>query len=349
MRVLVATVGTPFVHGGAEVLADELVRAFVTEGHEAALVSIPFNPGRPESIPDQMLACRLLDLREIHAAPVDRLIALKFPAYLISHPAKVVWLLHQHRSAYDLWDTPMGDLHTNPRGRMLREVIARADQQIGDEARAVFTISQNVSRRLQHYSQIASTPLYHPPAKAAAFYAAEKVEDYFFFPSRLSANKRQELVLRALAHTRQPVRVKFSGLPDSPSYGEHLRRLALKLKVEAKVEWMGYLGEIEKVDAYARALAVVFPPLDEDYGYVTLEAMLASKAVITCRDSGGTLEFIVPGQTGLAVDPTAEDLALAMDELWQDRARAQEYGQKARQRYDSLGLSWSHVVKTLLG
>ncbi len=348
MRVLVATVGTPFVHGGAEVLAEELVRALAAEGHEAALVSIPFNPARPESIPDQMLACRLLDLREIHAAPVDRLIALKFPAYLISHPAKVVWLLHQHRSAYDLWETPMGDLHTNPRGRLLRDVIARADRQIGEEARAVFTISQNVTSRLQHYSQIASKPLYHPPANPAAFFAAEKAEDYFFFPSRLSANKRQELVLRALAHTRQPVRVKFSGLPDSPPYAEHLRRVARKLKIEARVEWLGYLNETAKVETYARALAVVFPPLDEDYGYVTLEAMLASKAVITCRDSGGTLEFILPGKTGLAVEPTAAGLAAAMDELWQERERAREYGEQARRHYDSLGLSWSHVVKTLL-
>lgn len=348
MRVLVATVGTPFVHGGAEVLADELVRALVAEGHEAALISIPFNPGRPESIPDQMLACRLLDLREIHALPVDRLIALKFPAYLISHPAKVVWLLHQHRSAYDLWNTPMGDLHKYPRGRMVREVIVRADQQIGDEARAIFTISQTVTKRLKHYSQIGSTPLYHPPANAAAFYAAEMAEDYFFFPSRLSAIKRQDLVLSALTHTRHPVRVKFSGLPDSPPYGEHLRRLARKLKVDGRVEWLGYLGETEKVDAYARALAVVFPPLDEDYGYVTLEAMLASKAVLTCRDSGGPLEFLVPGETGLATEPTAEGLALAMDKLWRNRERAMEYGKKARQHYDSLGLSWPKVVETLL-
>ena len=40
------------------------------------------------------------------------------------------------------------------------------------------------------------------------------------------------------------------------------------------------------------ALGVIFPPLDEDYGYVTLEAMLAAKPVITCTDSGGPLEFV---------------------------------------------------------
>ena len=101
MRIVVATVRTPFVHGGAEVLADELIKALLAEGHLAELVSIPFNPDEPERIPDQMLACALLDLCEVHAMPVDRLIALKFPAYLIPHPDKVIWLLHQHRAAYD--------------------------------------------------------------------------------------------------------------------------------------------------------------------------------------------------------------------------------------------------------
>lgn len=348
MRILVATVRTPFVHGGAEVLADELVQALVAEGHVAELVSVPFNPGEPESIPDQMLACRLMDLQEIHAVPVDLLIALKFPAYLIRHPKKVVWLLHQHRSAYDLWEHSFGSLRASPRGRMVRDVIRRADDQIADEARAIFTISGVVTRRLESYSGIESTPLYHPPAGAAAFHCAATAEDYIFFPSRLSAIKRQELVLRALALTRQPVRVKFSGLPDSPPYQEHLVRLARALKIERRVEWLGFLSDAEKIGTYARALAVVFPPFDEDYGYVTLEAMLASKAVITCQDSGGPIEFVRPGETGLVVAPQAEHLAQAMDALWQDRVCAASYGLEGRRHYDTLGLSWSHVVKTLL-
>ncbi len=348
MRIIVATVRTPFVHGGAEVLADELVKALIAEGHEADLISIPFNADEPERIPDQMLACGLMDLSNIHAVAIDRLIALKFPAYLIPHPHKVIWLMHQHRSAYDLWKHSLGGLRNAPRGQLVRDIIQRADRQISEDARAIFTLSENVSKRLRNCSEIDSVPLYHPPANATAFYCADEAEDYFFFPSRLAANKRQDLVIKALALTRNPVRIRFSGVADSPPYGEGLAVLAKKLGLGQRLEWLGFLTESQKRDTYAHSLAVVFPPLDEDYGYVTLEAMLASKAVITCDDSGGPLEFVLAGKTGLIVPPTAESIAKAMDSLWQVRVLAKEYGSQGRRQYEKLGLSWPKVVKQLL-
>jgi glycosyltransferase involved in cell wall biosynthesis len=348
MRVVVASVRTPFVHGGAEVLADELVKALIAAGHEAELAAVPFSPSDLERVVDQMLACRLIDLRSVHGVPVDRLIALKFPAYLIPHPEKVVWLLHQHRSAYDLYDHAIGGLRGAPRGETVRDIIHRADQQLGAEAKAVFTISRNVTRRLQQFSNIDSVPIYHPPAGAEHFYCADEMEDYFFFPSRVTATKRQRLVIEALAMTRHPVRVKFSGLPDSRPFGDAVIALAQELGVADRVEWLGFLSDAQKRDAYARTIAVVFPPIDEDYGYVTLEAMLASKAVITCSDSGGPLEFVIAGRTGLVTPPKAKHLAASMDTLWEDRALARQYGEEGLRHYKALGLSWDNVVTALL-
>ena len=349
MRIIVATVRVPFVHGGAEVLAAELINALRAAGHEAELVAIPFNPADPERIPDQMLACALTPLDQLAGVNVDRLIALKFPAYLIPHPNKVVWLLHQHRQAYELWENPFGDLHYAPRGTMIRDIIRRADAKMCADAKALFTLSQNVTRRLREFLNVDSVPLHHPPANAGAFYCAGDETDYFFFPSRLSPNKRQELVLRALALTRNPVRLKFAGVADSPPYGEHLVHLAHELGVHSRIEWLGFLSEEAKRDTYARAVAVVFPPFDEDYGYVTLEAMLASKAVITCDDSGGPLEFVLPNETGVIEPAEPAGIAAAMDRLWQDRKLARKMGQTARQQYERLGLSWTKVVEKLLG
>ena len=64
------------------------------------------------------------------------------------------------------------------------------------------------------------------------------------------------------------------------------------------------------------------PPYDEDFGYVTLEAFLARKPVITCVDSGGPNEFVVDGINGLVCEPSAEALADAMNQLANDRRRA---------------------------
>jgi glycosyltransferase involved in cell wall biosynthesis len=215
------------------------------------------------------------------------------------------------------------------------------------EAKAIFTISANVSQRLKKYCDIDSIPLYHPPQHAEQFYCADP-EEYLLFPSRLTPLKRQNLVLEALARTRQPVLVHFIGVADTPLYAEELRNLARRLNVHGRVEWLGHATEEEKRRHYAQALGIVFPPADEDYGYVTLEAMLSSKPVITCTDSGGPLEFVRAGDTGLLTEPTPEALAGAMDRLWEDRERAKRWGEAGSALYHSLGISWHAVVQRLL-
>src|ERR1700761_3706700 len=170
MRVIVASVRTPFLHGGAEILADELVKALAVAGHQTDLVQIPFNPTEPERIPDQMLACALTNVDGVFGNEVDRLIALKFPAYLIPHHHKVIWLLHQFRPAYDLWEHPLGKLRTARRGPLIREIIQRADAKVASESKALYTLSENVTQRVRKYWNAESTPLHHPPAHAELFY-----------------------------------------------------------------------------------------------------------------------------------------------------------------------------------
>jgi len=347
MRILVTTVQVPFIRGGAEVLAEGLVEALRSKGHEASLVAIPFKWYPPEQILDHMLACRLIDITESMGSRIDRVIGLKFPAYLIPHPNKVLWILHQHRTAYDLWDNPVCDLVHFTNGLYVRDVIRQADQEMMPEAKAVFTISANVSRRLKRFNGISSTPLYNPPPHADQFYCSEG-KDYLFFPSRINSVKRQELVLRALALTTRPVQVWFAGAADHRSYFEELKSLAFKINVDRRIKWLGEVSESEKIKLYAEALGVIFPPLDEDYGYVTLEAMLAGKSVITCTDSGGPLEFISDKETGLVVDPTPQPLAEAMDSFWDSRIETEWMGKNARGSYEALGISWGNVVDKLL-
>jgi glycosyltransferase involved in cell wall biosynthesis len=347
VKILITTAQVPFTRGGAEILADNLLAACRAAGHEAEIIAIPFKRYPAERILDQMLACRLLDVTEANDTPVDLVIGLKFPSYLVHHPHKVLWLLHQHRPAYDLWDSPFGDLIQTPNGVQVRDAIRRADQQFIPQARAVFTIARNVSRRLQHYCGIDSTALYHPPLNAEHLYGAD-AEDYLFFPSRLTAIKRQALVVEALAYTRRPVCVRFAGAPDHAPYEEELHELARTCKVQRRVQWLGPVSEEEKRRQYAHALGVVYPPADEDYGYVTLEAMLASKPVLTTTDSGGPLEFVQHGKTGLVAEPTPRALAAIMDELWHHKAQARQLGQAGRAYYDELEISWPKVVQRLV-
>ena len=346
MRVAIATVQVPFVRGGAELHAEGLQQALRAAGHEAELVTMPFKWYPPEAIPQQILACRLMDLSESMGTRIDRVIGLKFPAYLMPHPDKVLWILHQHRSAYDLWENHWGDLFGEPGGEAAMEAIRSADTRLIPEARRVFANSRNVAARLRRFCGIESEPLYHPPPLADRFHSGA-VGDYLLMPSRLNGPKRQDLVVEALRLTRQPVRVVFMGAPDNVAYQAALLARAASLQPGQAV-WLGGVPEERKIELLAGALGVLVPPFDEDYGYVTLEAMLSSRAVITCSDSGGPLEFVQHGRTGLVCEPSAAALAEAMDKLWADRARAQAMGAEGRVRYGELGLSWEHVVECLL-
>jgi glycosyltransferase involved in cell wall biosynthesis len=347
MRILALTTQVPFVRGGAELLAEGLIRALQTAGHDAELVAIPFKWYPATQVLDHMLACRLLDLSEACGDKIDRVIGLKFPTYLIAHPNKVLWLVHQHRTAYELWDSPHGDLIKMPDGPQVRQAIHNADNQALAECQAIYTIAGNVSKRLKHFNNTDSEPIYSPPFGAENFYTAAAA-DYLFFPSRLNVMKRQQLVLEALALTQQPVHVVFAGKSDEVATTQALQATIVRLQLADRVTFLDAISEAEKLDRYARAIGVVYPPIDEDYGYITLEAMLASKPVITCADSGGTLEFVVNQVTGLVAQPTPESLAVAMDQLWSDRAVAKQWGQAGRDRYASMKISWSNVVEKLL-
>ncbi len=346
MRIVISTVQIPFIRGGAEHLAEGLRDALVAAGHQAEIVAVPFRWSPPEKIVDHILACRLLDTNQAGGSSVDRIIGLKFPAYFMPHPNKVLWILHQHRPAYELWNHSLGDLVRAPNGLQIRDIIREADQVLLSEAKAVYTISANVSRRLRKFCQKESTPLYHPPPGAEQFYTA-KAQDYLFFPSRQGPLKRQELVLAALMRTAHPVKVIFAGEADHPPYAEQLQYLARTLGVQHRVQWLGRITDEQKREYYARSLGVIFPPIDEDYGYVTLEAMLSSKAVITCQDSGGPLEFVAHNETGLVAEPTPDNLAAAMDQLWTDRDKARHQGVKGKERYDGLNISWREVLRRL--
>jgi glycosyltransferase involved in cell wall biosynthesis len=347
MRVLIANARVPFVDGGAELHAQGLLTALRQHGHQAEIVTIPFKWYPPERIVEQILAVRLLDLSESFGIKVDRMIGLKFPVYLLPHPNKVLWILHQHRQAYDLWGHPDGGLHNWPNGLKVREAIHRIERALLPESRHLFTNSQNVARRLAHYLGLTGEPLYHPPPAAEMLYTREP-SGYLYFPSRIGPLKRQPLVIKALALTRNPVRVCFSGAPDSREFENRCLKIAAKAGVSNRVIWRGHVPAEEQRELYACSRGVVFVPFDEDYGYVTLEAMLARKPVITCSDSGGPLEFVMHRQTGLVAEPRPESLAAAMDELWDPGTPARQWGEAGRQRYADMRIDWRYVLEKLL-
>jgi glycosyltransferase involved in cell wall biosynthesis len=343
-NILICTTQVPFTTGGAESHVAGLRAAFIEAGYNAEVVALPFKWYPPAEIMRGALAWRMLDLTEANGRAVDLVVGMKFPAYTVAHPRKVLWVMHQYRSAYNLWGTPFDDLSTHPEGPRLRDFVRHCDSRFIPEARKVFANSQTVAERLLRYNRIESEPLYHPPPRADRLRAGEQ-GDYIFYPSRLEPQKRQELLIEALRHTRTPVRAVLAG-----SSGERARYEALVKEhgVGSRVELRGFVGEDELVELYSNALGVCYLPFDEDYGYVTLEAMLSSKAVVVARDGGGATEFVEHGVEGFIADPDPRAIAECLDQLFNDRERARHMGERGREKLLAMNLSWRNVVEKII-
>jgi glycosyltransferase involved in cell wall biosynthesis len=340
--VLVCEAQVPFVHGGAELHVRGLVSELTRRGYRAEKVSVPFKWYPKDELLAQAAAWRLVDLSESNGVRIDTVIATKFPTYFVRHPRKVTWLFHQYRAIYDLFDTPYSEFsHTEPDVRLRSRLIALDNSALG-ESKRLFSNARNTAARLARYNGLTAEPLYHPPPLAGKMKPGP-TGDYVLSVGRLEGNKRVDLIVRALAYVDRRVRLLVVG--EGPLRAQ-LEETAIRSGVADRVSFTDAVSEERLIELYAGALAVVFPPFDEDYGYVTLEAFLARKAVITTTDAGGPLEFVEDGVTGLVSEPTPEALGAAIGRLAADPRAAGELGQAGYERASAI--TWDGVVDRLM-
>jgi glycosyltransferase involved in cell wall biosynthesis len=340
--VLVCAAQAPFITGGAEILVSELRANLERRGFRADVASVPFKWYPVSEIVRQALAWRLLDVTESNGTPVDLVIPTKFPTFLVRHPRKVAWLFHQHREAYDLFGTSYCSFTDAPEDRQVREAIQAMDTASLSECRDVFTISRNVADRLSRYNGLHGTPLYPPPHHLGRYRCLD-YGDYVFYAGRLDRLKRLDLAVDAMKRVRSGARLKIAG--TGPLEAE-LRKQIHGLGVEDRVELLGFVSADDLVRLYASCRAAYYAPLNEDYGYVTVESFLSRKPVVTTTDAGGPLEFVSAGETGLVAEPTPEAIAASIDELWNlPEARLREMGEAGFTRVRDIG--WDQVIDQL--
>ncbi len=346
MKIIVASTVVPFLYGGYTVIVDSLAERLRKEGHTVEVLLFPFSSVHTELM-EQMLAFRLVDLSQ-HG---DRLITVRFPSYLLQHPNKVVWFIHHHRGAYDLWGTEYQDIPITPEGVGVRDAIRNADAVGLGECRRVFSNSQVVANRLRQFNGVEAEVLYPPLPRAESYHCAGYGE-FILYLGRLVHHKRQWLAIEAMRHVRSGVQLVIAGKPDPDAmlYLAELHAIVEKYNLGNRVTILSdWIDEARKVELFSQCLAGAYFPLDEDsYGYPSLEAHCSRKAVLTTTDSGGTLELIHDGQNGLVTAPEPEAIAAAMDSLFLNRDQARAMGEAATKRMADLGISWEHVLRRIL-
>jgi len=341
LNVIICGVKYPFVYGGSEILIESLQYELEKRGHIVDVVKMPFKNLPLEQIVRNCLSWRLVDFRNFDEGNVDILIATKFPSYFAKHPNKIVWLQHQHRQSYDLAETEFG-IKGSKEAEEFNSWIKDMDTEVIAEAKKIFTISKNVSKRLKEYNGLDSKVLY-PPPKLLGRYRNDNYKDYILYVGRLSNLKRLELLVESMRFVENNLKCLIVG---EGIIKEKLVDLVEKYNLKEKVKFLGFVDDDKLLDLYANCLCVFFAPLDEDYGFITVEAFNSEKPVITLSDSGGVLEFVEHEKNGFITEKDPREIANVFNYLYKNKNVAEKLGLEGKKTVEFI--TWDYVIDNLL-
>ena len=151
-------------------------------------------------------------------------------------------------------------------------------------------------------SIVINPPIETPKLKEAP--VSIKNRGYYIAGGRLARAKRIDIAV--MTATKMGIPLKIFGR-EFAGYGKELKEMA-----GPTVEFLGEIREEEKEKLFSGARAYLSPSIDEDFGMLNVEMMAYGTPVIAHR-SGGALETVVEGKTGLFFDePTSTSLEKAI-------------------------------------
>ncbi len=371
----------PFTIGGAENLAWGLCEAINKHtDHQAELIKLPVKERSFWDLVESYYSFYKLDLSHF-----DLVISTKYPAWMIQHPNCMVYMLHTLRGLYDTYfmmgkpeEVPQGiapvdellrymqdntceaaldtffqklfRLKDDPAipseyfefpGALIRKIVHYLDRCALSQSgmKKWSAISNVVKNRKDYFPDGTFVQVVYPPTVLKSFeYLGD---DYLFMCSRLDSAKRIDMLIKAMRYVKSDVRLLIAGTGPER---EHLEQLAQQDK---RIEFLGFVSDEDVDRHYANAICIPYFPYDEDYGYITVEAMLHKKPVITTKDSGGPNEFVKDGETGFSVEFDEQKIAEKIDYLVQHKDAAKKMGEAAYQVVN--GITWESAVEKLLG
>jgi glycosyltransferase involved in cell wall biosynthesis len=379
----IAVVGpspVPFVIGGIEYSLNGIYTAINEHtSHSAELIKVPVKEDTFWNLIDGYYRFYKLDLSHF-----DMVITSKYPAWMVAHKNTVYHVAHRLRGLYDtyhLFNRPLEVERGNPHidqlvdymrnmpmphnldvffemlfvlqshgdipqhyfefpGPLIRSLVHYMDNygMSKNPASRYYAISKTVAGRREYFPQNADVEVaYLPPSHQEAVC---KEYRHIFMISRLDHAKRIDMLIRAMKHVRSNVDLYIAG--TGPQEDE-LKQLA---KDDDRIHFLGFVNDDEAERYYADSLVIPYFPYEEDYGLITIEAMIHKKPVITTVDAGGPTEFVSNGVTGYVVKFNEKAIAEKIDYFAENRDKAQEMGQNAYTLVKDI--TWENAVATLL-
>lgn len=380
---IVAPSPVPFTRGGAERAIAGLHAAINDRTHhEAELIKLP---SAERTLPEVLASYEAfagLDLDHF-----DRVIATKYPAWMVDHPHKTLYLFHPLRGLYDTYHllgqpTTVSDPadHTFAMMHLMRQAHHRgaldefferwhnALDDLGPD-HPDFAFPGPFARLCVRWlDSVATAPGAVKQYLSLSWTVADR-EGYFpkgvtpavaYLPADIPAAQptaAKGSYLFTASRLDGPKRLDL--LVDAMAHvpgdielriagtGPQHDALVERAAGDRRIRFLGFTPEEDLAGLYADALAVPFVPLDEDYGLITLEAFAQGTPVVTCTDAGGPAELVKDGVTGLVVPPDPAAIGGALASLVDDPVLAEKLGAAGRER--GARITWDGVIDAVLG
>ena len=326
----------PYMYGGAEkLMLDLCVNINAHTDHQCELIKIPVDEFSFWGLIESYHKFYVTDLSQF-----DMIITSKYPSWMVQHPNSICWLMHTLRGLYDMyppsWPVAVekgvpgvdrildymknthspGDLdvffqmiyslqgnnhipnsYFDFPGPFIRALLHYMDNYGLRKQKRLFAISNTVKSRKEYFPIQSVVHTVYPPVERAETTTGEG--NYFFVCSRLDAPKRFDQLISSYKNCKTNKKLLIAGK------GPLQTQLKQLVADDNRIELLGFVSDDEKQRLYDNCIAVPYVPFNEDYGYITIEAMQHKKPVITLKDSGGPTEFVFEGETGFVANDFA--------------------------------------------
>lgn len=221
-------------------------------------------------------------------------------------------------------------------------------------ARPLITITQSNAQRLEELGAGKALVIYPgtDPARFSPLDSPKSTNAVLLTVGRLVPRKGIDTVLEALSllHEGFPgISYRIAGAgPDEA----RLRTLVERLELQNIVQFLGKVPDDALPDVYRQADIFVMPVREEaqgasieGFGIVYLEASASGLPVIVGR-SGGAVEAVLDGETGLVAESNAEAVATALTTLLNDETLCKRLGATGR-RWVETEMNWDRAARQM--
>ena len=142
----------------------------------------------------------------------------------------------------------------------------------------------------------------HPRGLAEGREHHKILSEYYITGGRLARAKRYDVAIQACNQLNVPLKIYGR---DFAGYESELKKMA-----GPTIEFLGEITNDQKFELLSKSKAFIFCSDNEDFGIVPVEAMAVGIPVVAYH-SGGAIETVVEGKTGVFFDKLTPDSCVA--------------------------------------